>query len=253
MKIVNQVYLTNDYSMFKTLEGNRVVNRLHVERLKNSFKESYLISPITVNEKYEIIDGQHRYNAAKSLNLPIYFMIVNNYGLSEVQTLNTNTKNWKKEDYLNAYCDLGYDEYIKMRQFMYDFSDFGISVSEQLLTNSVGGVNNRAHAARIDGKISGRVFNFQEGELIIPDLQLAYDNAEKIMMFKPYYDGFNRSIFVSAMIGMFKHENYNHSQMIQKLKNNPMSLTHCSNVTQYKILIEEIYNFRSRDKVTLRF
>lgn len=253
MKVVNQVYTTNDYTIFAQIEGNRVVNKLHVERLKTSFQKSYLMSPIIVNHKYEIIDGQHRFNAAKSLGLPVNFIVTNGYGLREVQMLNANMKNWKKQDYLHAYCDLGYDEYLRMKQFMHDFPDFGISVAEQLLTNTVKGVNNRRRVAIIDGKRTGKIRNFQEGELIIPDLDLAYDNAEKIMMFKPYYDGFNRTVFVSAMIGMFKHENYNHSQMIQKVKNNPTALTHCSNATQYKILIEEIYNFRSRQKVSLRF
>jgi hypothetical protein len=27
----------------------------------------------------------------------------------------------------------------------------------------------------------------------------------------------------------------------------------CANVTQYKLLLEDIYNFRSREKVSLRF
>lgn len=253
MKTVNQVLMTNDYSMFAQIEGNRVVNKLHVERLKTSFQKNYLMSPIIVNQNYEIIDGQHRFNAAKVLGLPINFIVINGYGLREVQTLNTNMKNWKKEDYLHAYCDLGYEEYLKMRQFMCDFPDFGIAVSEQILTNSVGGVNNRGYAAKIDGKEAGRLRNFQEGEFRVAVLDLAYENAEKIMMIKQYYDGFNRSVFVASMIGMFKHENYNHSQFIQKLKNNPSALSHCSNVTQYKILIEEIYNFRSREKVSLRF
>lgn len=253
MEVVNQVKSTNDYSLFSSLKGNRVINKLHVERLKTSFRKCYLLSPIIVNHKYEIIDGQHRFSAAKQLNLPVNFIMVEDYGLKEVQMLNTNMKNWKKEDYLQAYCDLGYDEYLKMKQFMKDFPDFGIAVSEQLLTNTVGGVNNSAYAAKIDGKTTGRLRNFQEGNLEIFDLELAYINGEKIMMFKPYYDGFNRNIFVAAMIGMFKHENYDHFQMVGKLKNNPNSLTHCSNVTQYKLLIEEIYNFRSRDKVSLRF
>lgn len=253
MKVVNHVNSTNDYSIFASIEGNRVVNKLHVERLKTSFEKSYLMSPILVNEKYQIIDGQHRFNAAKALKLPVHFIVANGYGLREVQTLNTNMKNWKKEDYLHAYCDLGYDEYLKMKQFMQDFPDFGIAVAEQLITNTVGGANN-SRSMKIQGDvIKGKLRDFQEGELRIPNLILAYDNAEKIMMFKPYYDGFNRKGFVASMIGMFKHENYNHSQMIQKVKNNPIALTHCSNVTQYKILIEEIYNFRSRVKVSLRF
>lgn len=253
MKVVNNIMSTNDYSIFTLIRGNRVVNKLHVERLKKSFSKSYLMSPIIVNQKYEIIDGQHRFNAAKELGLPVNFIVVNDYGLREVQLLNTNMKNWKKEDYLQAYCDLGYVEYLKMKKFMQDLPDFGIKAAEQLLTNTTAGANNRQYVGKIDGNLAGRSRNFQEGELEIPNLDLSYKNAEKIMRFKPYYDGFNRSVFVAAMIGMFKHENYNHSKMIGKVKNNPSALTHCSSVTQYKILIEEIYNYRSRDKVSLRF
>lgn len=136
---------------------------------------------------------------------------------------------------------------------MQDYPSFGIAVCEQLLTNTTGGVNNKGIGGKVDGKNVGRVKNFQEGNLEIPNIHLAYENAEKIMMFKPYYDGYNRSVFVAAMIGLLKHENYNHSQMIGKLANNPSVLVHCTNVTQYKILLEEIYNFRSRDKVSLRY
>lgn len=253
MKIINNVKQTTNYKMFKSLGGNRVINKLHVERLKNSFRDSYLLSPILVNQNYEIIDGQHRFNAAKALGLPINFIIINNYGLKEVQMLNSNANNWKKEDYLQAFCDLNYPEYLKMRKFMRDFPFFGIAVSEQLLTNTVNGVNNQSHEAKIDGKDVGRVRNFQSGEFKIYDLELAYNNAEKIMMFKPYYDGYNRSVFVAAMLSFFKHPSYSHSQMIQRISNNPTSLVHCSNITQYKILLEGIYNFRSREKVSLRY
>jgi hypothetical protein len=253
MKVINNVNQSNNYQMFKTLEGNRTINKIHVERLKKSFEDSYLLSPILVNKNFEIIDGQHRFNAAKSLKLPINFIIVNDYGLKEVQLLNTNMSNWKKEDYLQAFCDLGYPEYIKMRSFMEAFPDFGIAISEQLLTNSTGGVNNRNSAAVIEGKSTGRAKNFQQGNFEVSDLALAYENAEKLMMFKPYYNGFNRVAFSAAMIGLFKHPNYNHAQMIRKIAINPAVLCDCSNVSQYKILLEDIYNFKSREKVSLRF
>ena len=77
MLVVNQVNSTNDYLKFKTLKGNRNVNKLHVRRLKESFKEAYLLSPIIVNQNFEIIDGQHRFEAAKSMELPINFIICN--------------------------------------------------------------------------------------------------------------------------------------------------------------------------------
>lgn len=256
MNVVNQVHETNDYSMFRTLEGNRQVNKLHVKRLKDSFQKAYLLSPIIVNDKFEIIDGQHRFEAAKQSGFPINFLIAPKYGLKEVQALNANMKNWSKVDYLNAYCDLNHPEYLKFRQFMNRYTDFGIAVCQTLLMNKPSQSYSSTHIDVISesnkqGKFAIRFF--QEGDLVIPDYNLAVENAEKIMKLKPYYEGFNRNTFVSAMISIFKINYYNHNKLIDRLNANPTALQHCTNITQYKLLIEEIYNYRSRDKVSLRF
>lgn len=257
MEIVNQVNQTNDYTIFKTLPGNRNVNKLHVKRLRDSFQKSYLLSPIIVNEKYEIIDGQHRFQAAQQINLPINFLIAKDYGLKEVQMLNENMKNWKKEDYLNAYCDLGNPVYLKFRQFMKQFPDFGIAACETILTDksSPGHYNKKSKEMISDTNNEGHyaIRYFQEGDLQIPNYKLSIENANKLLMIKPYYEGFNRAVFVRAMIGVFKNEFYNHIKFIERLKASPLSLQHCANVGQTKLLIEEVYNFRSREKVSLRF
>jgi hypothetical protein len=247
--ISHEIYKTTDYEKFKILNGNRKPNEIHVRRLVESFKKNYLISPIIVNDKWQIIDGQHRYLAARELKLPIHYLMLKGYGLEEVQIFNTNSSNWKKEDYLKGYCDLGYTDYLQMKQFMFDFPDFGIASAEQLLTNTVGGANNKNEISETRSKIK----NFQEGRFKIFNLDKAYENAEKVMMFKNYYDGYNRSVFVAALIGMFKNENYNHAEMISKLSFNPTALQHCSNVTQYKHLLEEIYNYKRRVKLSLRY
>jgi len=242
--------------MFKTLKGNRYVNNLHVKRLKNSFRESYLLSPIIVNQHYEIIDGQHRFVAAKEMGLPINFIVCDDYSLKEVQILNTNMKNWKKEDYLKAFCDLGYPEYLRFRNFMREFPDFGIASSEAILTNHLGSVNKYDSELRSKTNKNGSygINYFQEGNLVIPDYQKSVDNAEKIMMIKPYFQRFNNRTFVAAMLGIFRIKDYNHAKLLSKLKNNPTVLQPCQNVSQYKLLIEDVYNFRSRgDKISLRF
>lgn len=257
MKTVNQVIETNDYSIFRTLDGNRHVNKVHVKRLKESFQDSYLLSPIIVNQRFEIIDGQHRYEAAKQIGLPINYILVQNYGLKEVQLLNTNMKNWKKEDYLNAYCDLKYPEYLKFRNFLRRFPELGMAACETLLTDKLNGGNmnssNASFKSETNKSGSYTIRYFQEGDLEIPDYEKSIENAEKIMMMKQYYDGFNRSSFVRAMVGIFRKEEYSHSKMISKLAANPTVMQHCANVTQYKIMVEDIFNFRSREKVNLRF
>ena len=65
----NQVQTTSNYSLFTSLEGNRNVNKLHVKRLKESMQKKYLFTVIIVNEKYQIIDGQHRFTACKGIRV----------------------------------------------------------------------------------------------------------------------------------------------------------------------------------------
>jgi len=256
MEVVNQVRKTNDYSLFKPLVGNRVVNKLHVKRLKDSFERTYLLNPIIVNDKYEIIDGQHRFQSARELGKPVNFIVAPGYGLREVQILNENMKNWRKEDYLNAYCDLGHPQYLRFREFMNRFPDFSISICQSLLRDSVPCRRNLKSTELISetNKYGNYSTNdFQEGNLEIKDYDRAVENAEKIMMIKPYYDGYNRTTFVQSMISIFKSDNYNHAQFLSKLSYQPNALQHCVNIQQYKLLIEEIFNYRSREKVSLRY
>jgi hypothetical protein len=255
MKEVNHVYETNDYSMFKTLEGNRNLNKLHVARLKKSFSEHYLFSPVLVNSKIEVIDGAHRIEAAKELNLPVRYIILNGYGLKEVQIFNTNMKNWKREDYLNGYCDLAYPEYLKFRNFMRRFPEFGMASSEALLLLQAGTNPIRGDFEGLRTP-SGRRYGvkyFEEGDLKIPDYEKSVEMASKILMIKPYYEGFNRRVFVAAMLGILKIDVFSISELISKLKSNPTGLQHCNDVSQYKLLIEDIYNYRRREKVNLRY
>jgi len=215
------------------------------------------MSPIIVNEKFEIIDGQHRYEAAKELGLPVNYIMVKGYGLDEVKKLNENASNWGKKEHLHAYVELEYPAYIQFKEFMEEYPDFSLVACEVLLTNLLSAGHKSKSDASLKSDTNKRgsfaVRYFQDGELFIEDYDLACENAEKLLMIKPYYEGYNRVLFVRAMVGIFKLEHYSHDQLLQRLKANPTALQHCSNITQYKLLLEEIYNFRSRTKVSLRF
>jgi hypothetical protein len=87
----------------------------------------------------------------------------------------------------------------------------------------------------------------------VKDLDNAKKIAEKIMMIEPYYKGFLRRSFVYALVSMFKNENFEFTEFIAKLKQQPTTMCDCTNASQYKVLIEEIYNYRRREKVNLRY
>lgn len=233
----NQVQLTTNYSLFTSLDGNRNVNKLHVKRLKESMKSDYLFTVIIVNEKMQIIDGQHRYEACRQLQLPIRYIVVNGYGLKEVQILNQNSKNWNADDYLNGYCDLGNKHYLTYRDFK---NKYGLGHNEcQLL---------------LAGKhVKGIGKEFSLGTFKVIQYRKACEYADKILKIKEFYVGWKRRSFVYAMIRLLGRENFDFDYFISKLKNQPNLLHDCTSVEQYIIHIEEVYNYRNRNKVSLRY
>jgi hypothetical protein len=239
MSIVNQVLMTTDYDLFQNISGNRHINKLHLNRLKTSMQEKYLAVPIIVNDKYQIIDGQHRYEAAKDLGKPIYYIKIDGLKLPDIHRLNTNSKNWGADDYLDGYVELGYPEYIRYKAFKEKYK-FGHDETKALLSGT-----KTADGHQVNG--------FKEGSFRIKDLKEAEVNAEKILLVGEYYDGIKRRSFVKAMIELFRNVQYNHAQFLKKLKFQRDSLIDCTNAKQYITLIEEIYNYKSAKKVNLRF
>ena len=255
-QVVGQVCQTNDYSLFKTLKGNRNINQAHLYRLTKSIKEKYLLSPIVVNEHFEIIDGQHRFQAVKANNLPVLYIIAIGYGLNEVQILNTNSSNWRNEDYLKAYCDMGFEPYIKFRDFMKRWPDFKFASAFAIACQRhTAATNTNVKQVKSSTNKAGSVYKniFSSGELTLADRAIVEKTAKQISDFKPYYSEYNRVLFVQAMLGVFSLEHYDHEKMITKLKLQPNALVNCVSVKQYRQLLTEIYNYRNREKVSLEF
>lgn len=250
---VYQVMKTSNPSQFKILPDNRNLNLLHVRRLVESFKEKHLISPIIVNERYEVIDGQHRLEASKETGMPIYYIMIKGYGIKEVQVFNTNQKNWTKLDWLNMYCAEGKRAYLELKEFMNDFPDFQFQAAERIM--SLRGSHDKTK--REDGK-SISMKDFQNGKLVVPNLSASYSVARRLLDFKPYYAGFNKGIFVSTMLPLLlngKKFKYDHKEMMHKISTCPIKMTDCLDVDSYKLLLEDIYNYKRQkeNKVSFRY
>jgi hypothetical protein len=135
-KTEEQIYATGDYDLFGLVGGNRQVNHGHVAHLISSIAKKNMLkdNPILVNEKYEIIDGQHRVHAARALGVPIYFKIVSGTALAEVQLLNAHNKPWELRDYLDSYIALNNRDYIELDEFCSTY-ELSISMGIMLLSD----------------------------------------------------------------------------------------------------------------------
>ena len=236
MRTVNQVKMTNDYGLFTFIGGNRDININQLSRLSESIEEDYIPVPIIVNEKKQIIDGQHRYEVVKTLKKPVYYIEIEGLKLPEVHRLNNNTKNWTATEYMNGYAKLGYPDYIQYKEFKKKYN-FGHNETMALLQNK----QSRSNTFK----------DFREGLFVINSYKSAVRNAEKILIVKQYYDGYKRRSFVFAMMQLFNNDEYNHAEFLHKLSFQSVKLVDCTNVKQYLSLIEDINNYHRKDKIRL--
>jgi len=241
MKQVNNesiaIYETHDYSLFKKLNGNRDIDKNHLEKIIKSMEKKYLPIPIIVNEKFEIIDGQHRIESCKKLKYPINYVVINGCRLDDVKLLNSNSKQWSLKDYLNAYCKTKNKTYIQVKKFI---NEYGFSIVDSLTM-----LSNTKSNQGIDQ------IKFKQGIYEIKDINKAREIAEKMLEVKPYFDRYKTRSFFLAMSELFHNKNYNHKKFIQKLSAYPTKLRCCSNKYDYLKNIEDIFNFNQKKKIRL--
>lgn len=226
---------TRDYSIFKILKGNRAINQQHVDALVKSMKDNYVPIPIHVNNKMEVIDGQHRLEAAKRLGIELYYTILEDADIKTVQRINSTSKNWTWGEYINCYADLGNQDYIHFKELV-QYTGFSITTVMEMCNIKIGRVSNPVI----------------EGNLKIPNLQHAYEIANKLKKLKPYYKGYNRRAFVGAICECMRRKDFSFDEFLQKLSYQSSKLVDCAQVSQYIDLIEDIYNYKRSDKINMR-
>ena len=123
------IYETRNYSDFKSMEGNRAVKDGRVNKIVESInKVGYILSPILVNEKMEVIDGQGRLSALERLKLPVHYMIQEGIGIEECRQMNIHQSNWDNYDYVQSYAIRGNDNYQKLQSLLDRFSTLPVHV-----------------------------------------------------------------------------------------------------------------------------
>jgi hypothetical protein len=250
-----QIFVTDEYHIFKKLKGNRGTDLVNVKRIEDSMKIKVQYFTVIVNENMEVIDGQHRIEASKELGLQIFYKIEAGTGLKDAVRYNTASKNWNKPEHLESQVDLGNANYIMLQEFMKVYPEFKLGTAESILTNSYGGANKNKAYKDADGKLVGKKLAFQEGLLVIEDKKAGYERAAMITEFKPYFKKYNNGIFAKACIAVFQVKGYDHTKMLRKIAQQQTKLVQCSQVKQYRELMEEIYNFgiKTKNKISLRF
>jgi hypothetical protein len=219
--------------MFNKIKGNRPLDERHVLELMRSFQVKHMYKPILVTKDLEVIDGQHTLEACRRLDIEVDVdqYLDNGITLTDVQLLNTHNHNWKRMSYLHSNCELGNPSYLRLREFMVNYPEFQIGTAISIIGDISG---------------AGNTKDFKDGKFEITDIKKSYDNVAKIMEYKQFYKHYNNTWFVRTLIGLFRHPKFDHERMIKKIALQPTALVLCATVKQYKQLLQEIYNYKTR-------
>lgn len=232
---------TMDYSLFKTMPGNREVNRRHVRELIRLLNKAGNLTnqfPIVVNENMEVIDGQHRLEALKELGWEVAYIQEKGATLNMVRAINLGNKNWNWRDVAQSFADLGNKEYEWFLRYI-DRHNLGFTV-----------------ACRFSGlpvdKRNGS--DYYQGYLFVEHKTKAEEMAEH---FKEALKYVNEEIaqreFGIALNNLSKSAAYDRDRMIEKLKEKGYTLPNRATIADFMRKLEEIYNdkLQAENKVRL--
>lgn len=124
-KKIGKIYETEGYSKFKFLKGNRKIKRNI--GLEQSIMKNGILIPISVNEHFEILDGQNRYEIARKYGKKILYCVNEGLGMNEVIDLNSTKKTWKFVDYINKFVVDENPEYKKLAVLIETYPKIPIS------------------------------------------------------------------------------------------------------------------------------
>lgn len=224
-----KVMTTNDYKMFKTLAGNRTVVKAHVRELINLMLTNGNMTdrfPIVIDNDGYVVDGQHRLAACQELGWEIGYIVEDKANIDTVRAINRGNRNWNWRDLAVSYAELGNDEYAWFLEFVdkYDLSFTG--------GLKLSGSKNTAAGNRV---FSGGLFKTE-------DKPKAIESAERIGELMNIVHITSRD-FLSSMYDLMQSPMYDHERMVMKLKQKGADLPEKANVSDYKRLVEEMYNY----------
>lgn len=235
---------TKEYDMFKFREDNRAeIDQLHVLRLKESIEIRNMLElrPIIVNQDFEIIDGQHRLLAAKMLDVEIYYEVQKSLDAQDVILLNT-AKAWKLQDYLNFYCVNGFEEYIKLKNYLNKNN-----ITLTLAINICIGRSKKAYLMFKNGEF--KFINAENEDTI----NVCWQTIENIKKMNGYGGAhyLKTTKFWKALVKLVTHENFNASRWFNNLPKMIERFMPKVSEKDYLKLMMDVHNWHNSSRVNL--
>jgi len=235
---------TINYNKFKMLKENRPLYKSNLKKLKGSIQGKNLTEylPIVVNEKLEVIDGQHRLELCKLLKIPVYYTIAKGTNIKDVIRLNTNSKVWSLRDYIWFHVKEGRDDYKYLVDINND-QNIPFTLIGSILMNEPCRRTVTEHMKNGSFKILDGRLKFAEGFFLILD---SFRKCAPVVVKNDRY-------FTGAVEFLFRNQPTRVLGVLENLKKYAFDIKRLGSRNDYLSFFEDVYNFRKSEKNRVRF
>ena len=234
-EVRGKVFETTDYSIFKTVTGNRVVSDKWVEKLAEKMDAHNLDDPIMVTEDYRVIDGQHRLAACMKLGIAVRFYVMKGAMDADVASINSDRKKWTSQQYCDYYFKRGNKNY---QQLKYLAEQLGLGIQTAI---PIGLRRVNCEATMME--------DFKSGAYKIKDFGWACefgDNYQRLIALVGKQA--KQRTFCNVFAIFYKHPDFSFDRFYHAVKANMGMLIHATDRASYIKTFEKIYNYQLKGR-----
>jgi len=235
----DKVQKESDYSKFRSHMFNRKVREkpgLQSSMAKHGFIKAcaIMVRPLPKSERpcvYEIIKGHHRFEYARRLGLPVYFIVDDSS--ATLGELENNGQNWSVADHAFAQATAGNQDIIRMLEFQKQHNlPFGVAAS--LFGGEGAGSNNK-----VDQIKRG---TYKAGDLEHANAVVKITDACSLAGIK-----FATSkAFAAAVSSALRVPEFDGDRFCKCVEGNPGGIRRCTNQYDYLSEFESLYNYGAK-------
>lgn len=231
-----RIYVTRDYEDFVILGNNRYIVDGHARNLAGEGNVT-ATEPIIVNERMEVIDGQHRLQACRDNGWPVYYIKREGLTIAVARKMNILQRPWTSDDFAQSYAN---DNNRQYQKYLVIKEDYGYNHSITLAY--IVGENRR-----------GMMNEFRNGEFTVDDEAGARARLDKLAEAGDVLGGVPNQYFALAYLQVMRVRGFDQARMIRKLNLcGDAYMRKFGSAQDYMRAMEEVYNYMMSDTNRLR-
>ena len=246
--MLTKIFTTTNYSMFGQIGGNRILDTSNLSKIKQSLSKKHIKTSAVICildsddpiKPLKMVDGQHRFEACKDLNIPVSYVIDDSLTmasiLNDITLLNTASKEWDVSDFMNSEAQKGNQNYVLYEKIYNIFKHiFDHESLFFILNNDVN---------RTSQKISYPIFKDSGLQFDQSDYNYLYQRLTDISQFNYYNEMGGKRYYQKALNRLMNVKGFITNQMLSKIQSRQSTITKCTTVEGALKQLADIYNYK---------